>query len=119
MNWSNCARRVLVADLLLVAASTFFLSDEVGKVTVLSLFLQVLPFIPIDLVASDHGESMRKVALAMSLVLNVLAFSSIALPLYFGFRRLAPRTLLVLLTMWLALYMLGLFYLFPVTHLDI
>src|SRR5690348_16611715 len=100
MNWSNCGRRVLIADLSIVAASTLFLSGEVGRLTVLSLFLQLIPFAPLGLVTPDQldTETTRAVARAMSLVLNVLAFSLIAVPLYFGFRQRAPRTLLAILT---------------------
>jgi hypothetical protein len=54
--------RAVTGRRLLVAASTFFLSDEIGKVTVLSLFLQLLPWAAIDQVVSDQGESTRGVA---------------------------------------------------------
>lgn len=120
---SNKFRRawLLVAACAAVAGSTFFLSDEPGRLTFLSLLIQLLPILPLEFIAGTNSANAAydKLGWMLTLALNVLAFLTIAAPLYFFLRRRAASVLLVYLAAWLALYLLLLFVLFPVTHLDL
>ena len=111
---------VLAGSVAIVAASTFFLSDEPGKLTFLSLLVQLLPLIPVfSLELSGHTHLARMIGAALSLVLNVLMFLSIAGLVHLLLRHRAPRALPLVLAAWLALYLALLFILFPVKHLDL
>jgi hypothetical protein len=114
-------RLVLAGACLAVAASTFLLTDEPGKLTTLSLLIQLLPLLPVDLLAgSGHTQGWyRVVGTSLSLVLNVFVFLSIGGSIHLLLRHRAPRALPLVLTAWLALYLSLLFVLFPVTHFDL
>lgn len=108
---SRLPGRMLIGCLIIIALSTGFLPFVRGYGT--QLFQMIV--LPAWLISAKYANGNFLVHLLASVSINIVLFSIIALPLYFVFRRLAPRFSSVSLLGWLLFYVGCLFFFFRAT----